>query len=215
MQIERYEVASGWPQLEYGACVGWNGKTASLAYEESDESKQYIQGYALRWRSLIQHGEDGRFVYFLPGSIKYPMLDTEKQLLFDHDESQVISTTRRGLVLHADDYGLAMRLIVPDTWLGRKAVETVRSGERTALSIGVLMHDPEYKEIDGFNVRMVRRATLQEISIVPRGACRPAYCMLVDADTCGDSLEDDAKSLRVLSDGAWNDLTKALRKLAC
>jgi HK97 family phage prohead protease len=215
-----YEKASPWPTLEYGGVVSWQGKQAPyesfepIKVEETIEKKQFIQGYALRWHSLVQHG-DGHLAYFLPGSIRYPMLDTEKELLFDHDASLgIISTTRKGLVLHADDHGLAMRLHIPDTSLGRKAVDTVRSGERTALSVGVLMQDPEYRDVDGVKVRMVRRATLQEISLVRRGACRPAFCMLVDADTCG-SIEQDAKSLRVLSDGAWNNLTKKLRELAC
>jgi HK97 family phage prohead protease len=212
-----YEKASA--TLEYGGVVSWQGKQAPyeadelVTVEETNEKQQFIQGYALRWHSLVQHG-DGRLAYFLPGSIKYPMLDEPKQILFDHDESHVISTTRQGLVLHADDHGLAMRLHIPNTPLGAKARETVRSGERTALSVGVTMDGSELRDIDGEKVRIVHHAKLHEISIVRKGACRPAYCLLVNADTCG-TIEEDAKRLRVLSDGAWNNLTKKLRELAC
>jgi hypothetical protein len=56
---------------------------------------------------------------------------------------------------------------------------------------------------------MVRNATQCEVSLVAKGACRPAYCKLVDRDA---TLEEDAKGLRVLTDGAAEAFTKALRE---
>jgi HK97 family phage prohead protease len=221
-----YEVASGWPALEYGG-GGFithidrklvvppytvkavdDGAPRMTAAQEWAQRK-HVQGYAVRWHSIINQGD--KYFFFLPGSIKYPMLDEPKQLLFDHNESEVIATTRDGLVLHADDYGLALRLYIDHRPIRQKALQTVRSGERTALSVGVIMHGNEYKEIDGLRIRMVRSATLEEVSLVPTGACRPAYCTLIDGEGAR-SLEDDAKSLRVLTDGAAQAFTNALRE---
>jgi hypothetical protein len=60
-------------------------------------------------------------------------------------------------------------------------------------------------------VRIVRRATLTEASLVSKGACHPPYATLVDADGCRFQ---DCKSLRVLCDGAHSELMQALRNLA-
>ncbi|SHG79280.1 phage prohead protease, HK97 family [Bradyrhizobium erythrophlei] len=226
MNWRGYEVASGWPDLEYGG-VGYitqignksvappstvkavdDGAPRMTVAQEWAERK-HIQGYAIRWRSIINQGD--KYFCFLPGSIKYPMLGEQKLLLFDHDPSEIVATTCDGLVLHADDYGLAMRLYIDNRPVRRKALETVRSGERTALSVGVIMHGSEYKEIDGLRIRMVRSATLEEISLVPEGACRPAYCTLIDGEGAR-LLEDDANSLRVLKDGAARAFTNALRE---
>jgi HK97 family phage prohead protease len=135
-----------------------------------------------------------------------------KALHFDHDESVTISTTRNGLILLGDEYGVAMRLHVPRTALGAKAVALVRSNQRQALSVGVTMHDCDSQIIDGVEIVIVKRATLREVSLVLKGACEPAFAILVDADGC-QTLEQDCKSLRVLSDGAYVALMRAVRKL--
>ena len=63
------------------------------------------------------------------------------------------------MVLRADDYGVAMRLVVPRTSLGEKAVALVRSNDRQALSAGVTTYDNDYQVVDGLNIKIVKRAT--------------------------------------------------------
>ncbi|WP_407193806.1 HK97 family phage prohead protease [Bradyrhizobium sp. STM 3566] len=207
-----YEIAAGRPlDLEYGGggfVTAVDGKSISATNEE--EVRQHLQGYALRWRSLIEQA--GRYFYFLPHSIKNPMWGEPKRLLFDHNEGEVIATTLSGLQLYCDDNGLAMRLVVGDNPVRRKAFETVKNGERTALSVGVLMHGDEYVEIDDARVRMVRSATLQEVSLVAAGACRQAFCGLIEAEDAR-SLEEDANSFKIMNDGAAHKFLKALGNL--
>lgn len=207
-----YEIAAGGPfDLEYGGggfVSAVDGK--SIAAVPHEEIRQHLQGYALRWRSLIE--QNGKYFYFLPHSIKNPMWGEAKRLLFDHNEGEVIATTLSGLQLHCDDHGLAMRLVIGNDPARRKAYETVKSGERTALSVGVTMRG-EFVEVDGIRVKMVKSATLEEISLVPRGACKPAFCSLIDADE-SRSLEVDSKTLQILSDGAGHNFMKALSDLA-
>jgi HK97 family phage prohead protease len=207
-----YEIGGG------GYITGIDGRsvlppviTESRTPEPPPEKRYHLQGYALRWRTAIQLG-DNRFAYFMPGSIPSLMAHPPKSFHFDHDESVTITTTRGGLVLLSDDYGIAMRVIVPRTPLGRKAVALCKSNDRQALSIGVTMDDSSDVEIDGSTIEVVTRATLAEVSMVKRGACGPAYCVLIDADNC-DSLATDSKSLRVLTDGAAAGVSRALGNL--
>lgn len=83
----------------------------------------------------------------------------------------------------------------------RKAYETVKRGERTALSAGLIMHAGTFVDIEGARIKVIKSATLEELSLVPVGACRPAFCGLIDADGAR-SLEDDGDSLRILTDGS-------------
>jgi hypothetical protein len=59
----------------------------------------------------------------------------------------------------------------------------------------VTMHGDEYREIDSVRIRMVRKATLHEVSLVPAGACRPTFCTIVDANGSRPP-HVDAKGLR-------------------
>ncbi|MBR0884529.1 HK97 family phage prohead protease [Bradyrhizobium japonicum] len=207
-----YEIAAGGPiDLEYGGggfVSAVDGK--SIAPSDGGEVRQHLQGYALRWRSLIE--QNGNYFYFLPHAIKNPMWGEAKRLLFDHNEGEVIATTLSGLQLHCDDHGLAMRLVIGDDPARRKAYETVKSGERTALSVGVTMRG-EFVEVDDIRVKMVKNAALHEISLVGSGACKPAFCGLVDADA-SRSLVMDSKTARILNDGAARDFMRALQKVA-
>ncbi|WP_063685966.1 HK97 family phage prohead protease [Bradyrhizobium stylosanthis] len=208
-----YEIAAGGPfDLEYGGggfVSAVDGKSVAIS-APGDEARQHLQGYALRWRSLIEQGD--KYFYFLPHAIRNPMWGEPKRLLFDHDEGEVIATTLSGLQLHCDDHGLAMRLVIGNDPARRKAYDTVKSGERTALSVGVTMRG-DFVEVDGIRVKMVKSATLHEISLVRSGACKPAFCSLVDADEAR-SLETDSNTLKILSDGAARDVMRALEKVA-
>lgn len=89
--------------------------------------------------------------------------------LFDHDPRAVLGRTRSG-TLKLDDAadGLAFDLSVADTSAGRDALALAERGDLGGASIGFFT---EEEEKDG-GVRVVKRATLVEISIV---SSWPAY----------------------------------------
>lgn len=66
-----------------------------------------------------------------------------------------------------------------------------------------------FRSMDGTRVRMVRSATLQEISLVAAGACRQAFCGLISAEDAR-SLEQDANSFQIMKEGAARRFQKAL-----
>src|SRR5258708_32375040 len=87
-----------------------------------------------------------------------------KETHFDPDESRTSGTTKDGLILVADHYGLAMRFYPRNgVAIHREAVESVRENGRTALSVGVTMHSKQFETFNGKRVRIVRDATLHEI----------------------------------------------------
>lgn len=170
-----------------------------------------LQGYALRWDTPIEQGKNN-YMVFAKDSIVSPMKGGIKRLHFDHDESVTIATTESGLLLMTDEYGLAMRWPVRDTPQGRKAVDSVRKGERDGLSVGVRIERSLTGSEDGVHLRYVKEARLSEISLVRKGACAPAFCTVIDAET-SLGFEHDCKSLRMLSDGAYVAVVRAIRAL--
>jgi HK97 family phage prohead protease len=212
-----YETAAGPMNLEYGGggyIAAVDGRQVAPSYVKSDVSADrcVIQGYAVLWNKLI-HLSDTECAWVAPFSIRDPMRGI-KRLHFDHDESRTIGTTTDGLVLVADDHGLAMRFYPRDgVAIHREAVETIRGNVRTALSVGITFHNNQFEDYQGKRVRIVRDATVNEISLVPNGACREAYCLLINKSDCGPLLSDDVKTKRVLADGGYANLMRALRKL--
>ncbi|MCK1366392.1 hypothetical protein [Bradyrhizobium sp. 62] len=85
-----YEIAAGWPgELEYGGggfVSAIDGKSISVA-QPNEEVRQHLQGYGLRWRTIVEH--NGQLIFFEPCAIKNPMWGEPKRLLFDHDEGEV------------------------------------------------------------------------------------------------------------------------------
>src|SRR5258706_15987730 len=90
-----------------------------------------------------------------------------------------------------------------DVAIHREVVESIRSAGRTALSVGVTSTNYQCKTIDGKAVRIILEAEVHEISFVAQGACKEAYCLLIEKSKCGRSLSHDVKSKRVLADGGY------------
>jgi HK97 family phage prohead protease len=203
--------------LEYGGggyIAAVDGQKVAPAFTKSvlNVNDFVIQGYALRWNTLIDVSPTD-YAWVAPYAIR-GLSSGVKRLHFDHNESRTIGTTDDGLIIIADDHGLGMRFYPKnDVAIHREAVETVSNEGRTALSVGISFHTSQYEKYNGRKVRIVRDATISEISLVATGACREAYCMLIDKRECGPLLSDDLKSMKVLTDGAFVGVMRALRKL--
>jgi HK97 family phage prohead protease len=95
------------------------------------------------------------------------------RFLHQHNEAACVATTRDFLKLHADKLGLAFELTIPDSKLGAETKAFVRAYEKTGVSVGFNTTDCEIRNFDGINVRLIKSADLQEISLV--GATRPFW----------------------------------------
>jgi HK97 family phage prohead protease len=218
MHVRDWEVAANHGGLEYGgggyiAAIDGHKLTGTQTKARANAAEFILQGYALRWNSLV-HLDDGKYMWFARHAIRDPMKGPIKRFQFDHDDNRVIGNTKSGLVLVADDYGLAMRFYPregDDVHL--EAIETVQKNGRTALSVGVTSYTTETETFQGQPVHIVRDATLHEVSLVAAGACKEAYCVALEKADCGPLLSDDVASKRLLADGGAANFMRALRRL--
>jgi hypothetical protein len=81
---------------------------------------------------------------------------------------------------------------------------------RSEMSVSYIEHDVEIRIIDGETVRVIKSASLFEISAVFEGAIRKTFAVIRDANSVG-SLKDDVTSFA--SDGAAIKFQRALRNL--
>jgi hypothetical protein len=99
-----------------------------------------------------------------------------------------------------------------DVAIQSELVESIRKNGRTALSVGVTSTNYRTETVHGKSVRIVHQADLHEISFVAQGACKEAYCLLIEKGKCGRSLSHDVQSKRVLADGGYAGVMRALRR---
>ena len=114
-----------------------------------------------------------------------------------HDDSLIIARIEDGLEILEDSQGLTFRCPVPDTDLGLVAAALVKTGKLTEVSVGCGIRREERATIGGRAVRAVKEASLDEISLVPRGAVFGTEIALVDLHNEADvRLERMAAKLR-------------------
>ncbi len=79
-----------------------------------------------------------------------------------------------------------------DIFIRVRLADLVECGAKTGMSLGVGFADMIYDElkIDGSDIRIVRDARLNEISLVEYGAVEESYCRLVEHDSARPLKED-------------------------
>ena len=93
------------------------------------------------------------------------------RFLVEHRESELVATTADRLELCQDNEGLKFHLHLRDDESSRRVADLVESGSKRGMSLGAGFADMIYDEIkiDGSEIRMVRDARLNEISLVKFG----------------------------------------------
>ena len=114
-----------------------------------------LEGYALRWGERSPtHNER-----FESGALQ-PVGDY--WLNWAHDPERVIAYRGGGLVLSADDEGVSVRAALPRTRLGDRALDAVRTGRMTGLSVE-FVPKAERREAD---TRVILSAELSGVGLV-------------------------------------------------
>jgi hypothetical protein len=78
--------------------------------------------------------------------------------------------------------GVAFRLDLTNVTNAAKIEELVMSGH-DGISIGFTELKTRNEVLFGHPVKMIDEAAIREISLVPRGACKQAFCRLIDANS--------------------------------
>lgn len=182
-------------RLEGGDAVrslgGLEKRTDHITLEmRADGDGMTFEGYAAVFNSpseplpFIETIKPGAFRKSLQG--RHRMM-----LLWNHDTSQPLASTRNGsLRMVEDDYGLKVTATLPDTQLGRDVAHMVRTGLIDAMSFGFQVKKDSWSA-DG-STRMLEEVAIHEASLVSY----PAYTATagsvsvrnLDANTLADGL---------------------------
>jgi len=139
----------------------------------TDSTGMTFEGYASVFNSPSEP-IGGKFTeYVAPGAFKRSLANrNDVKLLWNHDTSQVLGSTRAGtLQLTEDSHGLKAIATLPDTQLGRDAAVLLKRGDVANMSFGFTVPaGGDSWNTDG-NVRTLNSVRLHEVSIV----AFPAY----------------------------------------
>jgi HK97 family phage prohead protease len=208
----------GYPEIEFGAPVGditmhgWARETeARRTPQLATVQGRSLRGYATRYSKAFVNG--GRFCVFQKGCFARSLCDsTPIRFLVEHRESELIATTADRLELCPDDEGLAFHLSLEDDDSSRRVADMVNSGLKTGMSMGFRVEHYEDAQIAGENVRIIKDATLNEISLVGAGAVKQAHCSLIQHDSARPLKEDIDRGTLVRS-GAAAQLDRAMQQM--
>ena len=177
---KNFETRINHTDFELRAVEGGNGMT--------------FEGYASVFNSPSEP-IGGKFTeYVAPGAFKRSLATrNDVKLLWNHDTSQILGSTRAGtLSLAEDTRGLKVTATLPDTQLGRDTAVLLKRGDVSNMSFGFSVPaGGDTWNSDG-NIRTLNSVRLHEVSIT----AFPAYptssasvrAMQIDADTLAESL---------------------------
>ncbi|MCF6113875.1 HK97 family phage prohead protease [Mesorhizobium muleiense] len=175
-----------------------------IATEAKAAPTKALQGYVVRFGK--PHAYKGGIDVFVKGCFDASL--ASKQTVgfwLAHEPDTEIASTDGDLELMADETGLAFRLNNPP----QAFVTEVEARKLTAMSAGYRVLSQEYKAVADEQVRFIYECDLTEISICKKGAVKQAFIDVIDTKHRG-SLRDDVKAGRVLADGAYVGLMRAL-----
>jgi hypothetical protein len=168
----------------------------------------FFQGIALEFKKFIFHGDD--ILYFKPGCMDCSGADVH--LMIDHKES--LRSTRNRLELYAGEDALAFRLRIPIGYDSTSLKFSELADEFNTyvpISVGCTRTETETMTIDGVSVKIVAKATLNELSVLSRApAMQASYGRLVSTETCG-TLEEDYESGRLELVGKYIGIHRAFK----
>jgi HK97 family phage prohead protease len=175
------------------------------------DTRNVLIGYSLLFDQIIQYG-DNKYMIVRPTAFKDLQSGKTKFFQHHHDNNIKVASTKDHLTLHADDYGIAFKLYIPSTVLGRQTRDFVRTNVKQAMSAGFTATKLEKHVVDdGVEISIVLQADLHEISLVEAGANSDAFAVLVE-----DSAEwvtDFCKSMRMTDEMNRAHVKRAIRRL--
>lgn len=133
--------------------------------EESNDN--IVEGYALKFNKESQ--DLGGFIETIDPHALDNVDFSDVRAFLDHDSSKLLGrTSSKTLALNVDDVGLHFKLQLPNTTVGRDALELVKRGDLNQCSFGFTVLDNEWFD-DGSGVlhrHITKIGKLFEISLV-------------------------------------------------
>jgi hypothetical protein len=164
-----------------------------------------LQGIACEFGKCFSHGDE--IIYLKPGCVSY---EPDIRLLLDH-EGKSLGTTADRLQVHIGDEAIAFRFAIPESWSASFAEKADELETYLPISAGMNITKTETMTIDGEQVKVIVKATLNEISVLSgEPAIKSTYGRVVSLETC-DDLEDEANSGRLQLVGRFVSLHRKMK----
>lgn len=148
--------------------------------------KPGIQGFAAIYETTFS--ANGRFRFLQSGAISEGLYDQNKLLLLDHKGTRQVGSSATGLEFantskHNPINGLAFRMpLSEDNPQSEVIYNAVKELNRPCVSVGLIMTEYETITVSGFEVDVVSKARLEEISLVYEGAIPGTNATIVDLE---------------------------------
>ena len=175
-----------------------------------------IQGFAAIFDTTFRYG--GGNVFFQQGCIR-DIYEGGKKLLLDHNEARQVGSTALGLefanTCSANPVnGLAFRMPLSDDNEDSQVIyDTISSLERPCVSVGIEIEESEVIRVKDVDVKIVMRASLSEISLVPLGAVPGTNASIVDLMDHDPWLLMAARSNTFVSDKYVSNVDASAKRL--
>jgi HK97 family phage prohead protease len=207
--------ASDWRALERGHVKAERylqgrrlfAKSNAAKTEPDDEPRLCVEGLGLEFDTLIAN-KIGEIIIFEPTAFDdYFASGKRPEFWIGHDKDKVVGGNVELAILNE---GVAFRFELPNTTHGIAVKDSVLSGEQTGISVGFTELNARDEIHFGRNVHRILEASIREVSVVPRGASKKAFCRIIDANReprLGESvntvlfgIEHDLHNIKVLVD---------------
>jgi HK97 family phage prohead protease len=163
-----------------GASLFRNGPrfVKSITTAKDKPPRLCIEGLGITFDTPILN-KYGETIIFGPNSFdEYFKSSTRPPFWQSHDAATAFGANTELCLLSE---GVAFRLDLTNVTNAAKIEELVMSGH-DGISIGFTELKTRNEVLFGHPVKMIDEAEIREISLVPRGACKQAFCRLIDAN---------------------------------
>lgn len=153
-------------------------RRATVAAEPEVKPRICIEGLGIMFDTPILN-KHGKTIVFEPKSFdKYFETGARPPFWQSHNENMAFGLNTELCILSE---GIAFRLDLTNVKDSNKIQQLIKSGH-DGISIGFTEVKTRDEVLFGHPVKMIEEASLREISLVSRGACKQAWCRVIDAN---------------------------------
>lgn len=140
-----------------------SSEQSKITFESSDDG-MYLVGYAVVW-NVLSSDRGGFKVRILPNSHVKPS-DRDVKALYSHDGAAIVGREKNNtLKLESDDYGLKVRIKLPDTQFGRDLAYLIDKGYIDGMSFGAYPQIVNRTTEGGEEIEEYERFVMSEVTI--------------------------------------------------
>jgi HK97 family phage prohead protease len=147
--------------------------------DRDGEPRYCVEGLGLEFDTLIAN-KVGEIIRFEPTAFDNYFASCKRpEFWIGHNKDKVVGGNVEVCILNE---GLAFRFPIPNTAQGKAVKDMILAGEHTSISVGFTELNARDEVLFGHNVHHIIEASIREVSVVPIGASKNAFCRIIDAN---------------------------------